>query len=494
MQSIPILSLIVFLPLVGAVVAVFIKNEEVIRGWALAVSLVTFLLSLPLFFFFEVDVAGMQFVERVPWIPGLGVSYYLGVDGISLLLVLLTTLLTPIVILASWGSIGSKGYYILLLLLETGTLGVFVALDLILFYVFWEVALIPMYFIVSEWGGKRRMYAALKFVLYTMAGSVLMLVGILALYFLHAQETGGRTFAVTELMGLPLPVDTQLWLFVAFTVAFAIKSAIVPLHTWLPDAYGEAPTGGTVLLAGVLSKMGIYGLLRFSIPLFPEAAQRAAPLLMALGMIGVVYGYLIAWAQRDMKRLAAYASLGHLGIIVLGIFALNRQGLQGGLLEAVNHGVSISALFLIIGMLAERRGTTLMEQFGGVWQRMPFYALFFLITILSLVGLPGLNCFVGEFTILVGAFRANALMAGVAAAGLVLMVVFMLGMFRRVMQGPLTREENQRLPDLNRREVLVLVPLIVLIFVMGLYPGFFLSRMDTAMSGLMQACGYAMGR
>jgi NADH-quinone oxidoreductase subunit M len=485
----PILSLITFLPLFGALGILFVKAEKeaLVKWLALGVAVANFLLSLPLFFYFQPQTAGMQFVENVPWIPSLGVSYYLGVDGISLLLVLLTTLLSAVAILSSWTAITDrvKEYYIFMLLLEMGMLGVFVSLDLLLFYVFWELTLIPMYFLISMWGGKRRIYAALKFVFYTMAGSVLMLVAIMALYFMNAAATEERTFDLLRLYQFQVPVGRQVWLFVAFALAFAIKVPLFPFHTWLPDAHVEAPTAGSVILAGVLLKMGAYGLARFCLPLFPDAAVTFTPLMSILALIGIIYGALVALSQRDVKSLVAYSSVSHLGFVVLGIFAMNAQGLSGGILQMVNHGLSTGGLFLLVGMLYERRHTRLLEDFGGLWKQLPIFGLFLLIVTLSSVGLPGLNGFVGEFTILVGTFKAQPIYAVFAALGIILGAWYMLTMFRRVMHGPLDKPANRELKDLSAREIAVLVPIVVLIFLIGVFPNLFFDKMGASVTALL---------
>ncbi len=479
----PILTLITFFPLLGAVIVLFLDQEkkETIRWVTLIVAFLEFIFSLPLFWGFRLDLAGMQFVEKAPWIPDYGMSYYLGIDGISLFLVLLTTFLTLISVLACWRDIQEKvkEFMICLLFLETGMIGVFVALDLFLFYVFWEVMLIPMYLLIGVWGNpKRRIYAAIKFFIYTMAGSVLMLVAILVLYFHHGTVTGKYTFDLLELYKLPMPLDLQFWLFLAFGVAFAIKVPMFPFHTWLPDAHTEAPTVGSVLLAAVLLKMGTYGFLRFSIPLFPNASYQLIPLVAILAIIGIIYGALVCLVQKDLKRLIAFSSVSHLGFVMLGLFALNIQGIEGGILQMLNHGFSTGALFLLVGMIYERRHTRLIEDFGGLWKQMPIFAAFFMVVTLSSIGLPGLNGFVGEFLILVGTFKAEPVYAILAATGIILAAAYMLWMFQRVMFGELTKPENKVLKDLSPREVLVLSCVTLFIFWIGLYPQTFLTRME----------------
>ena len=485
----PILSLITFLPLIGVLVILFIPREEArtIKNWAFAVAAVDFVISLTLYFYFQSDSAQMQFVEHVPWIENLGIGYHLGVDGISLFLVLLTTLLSPIAILSSWTAITDKvkEYMIFMLLLEMSMIGVFVSLDLFLFFVFWEVTLIPMYFLIGGWGGARRIYAALKFFLYTFAGSALMLIAIMVLYFMNARATGQPTFDLLQLQEFDVPAAAQTWLFLAFALGFAIKVPLFPFHTWLPDAHVEAPTAGSVILAGVMLKMGAYGFARFCLPLFPEASVTFTPLMSVLAIIGIIYGALLALSQQDVKSLVAYSSVSHLGFVVLGIFTMNAQGVSGGILQMVNHGLSTGALFLLVGMLYERRHTRLIEDFGGLWKQMPLFGLFLLIVTFSSVGLPGLNGFVGEFTILVGAFRANPVYAVFAALGVILGAWYMLTMFRQVMHGPLDKPANRELKDLSAREIAVLVPIIILIFLIGIFPNLFLDKMGTSVAALL---------
>jgi NADH-quinone oxidoreductase subunit M len=498
----PILSLITFLPLLGVLGILFVpstgsghgkaEKEAIIKWLALGVAVATFLLSLPLFFYFQPETAGMQFVENVPWIPSLGVSYHLGVDGISLLLVLLTTLLSAVAILSSWTAITErvKEYYVFMLLLEMGMIGVFIALDLFLFFVFWEATLIPMYFLIGRWGGARRIYAALKFFLYTFGGSALMLVAILVLYFMNARVTGQPTFDLLQLQRFDVPAAAQTWLFLAFALGFAIKVPLFPFHTWLPDAHVEAPTAGSVILAGVLLKMGTYGFVRFCLPLFPDASVTFMPLMSILALIGIIYGALVALSQRDVKSLVAYSSVSHLGFVVLGIFAMNAQGLSGGILQMVNHGLSTGALFLLVGMLYERRHTRLIEDFGGLWKVIPVFSVFLLIVTLSSMGLPGFNGFVGEFLIIAGAVKSNVVYAVIAALGIVLAVAYLLWMFQRVVQGEPTKPENRKLKDLSAREVIVLVPLAILIILIGLYPPPFLNCIQPAVEQLLSQIAF----
>jgi len=491
--GIPILSFLIFFPLLGAAFLLFIpaSNAKAIKTVAFVASLITFLASIPLFVWFEGGRAGMQFVERSAWVPSLGITYFLGVDGISVLLILLTTFLSAISILSSFSAITQrlKTYYATLLVLETGMIGVFAALDLVLFYIFWEAVLIPMYLIIGVWGGPRRVYAAVKFILYTVAGSLLMLVAILYLYFAYHSAHGEFTFDLLKLYQTPLARGAQLWLFAAFALAFAIKVPMFPFHTWLPDAHVEAPTAGSVILAGVLLKMGTYGFVRFAMPLFPEATRAFAPLILALAVIGILYGALVAMVQPDVKKLVAYSSVSHLGFVMLGLFALNAQGLQGGILQMINHGLSTGALFLAVGMIYERRHTREIAQFGGLSEVLPWFAVMFLIVCLSSLGLPGLNGFVGEFLVLLGAFRAYPVVAAIAALGVILAAVYLLWMFQRVMFGPVTNEKNRGLRDLSPREFWTLAPVIALIIWIGVYPNPFLRKLDGSVSALMERVG-----
>lgn len=478
----PVLSTIIFLPALGAMLAFLIASEDLVKRMALITSTLTFLISLIPFFMFDSSTAAMQFFERYDWIPALGISYEVGVDGISLLLIVLTTFLTPLTLLASWDSIQarSREFMICMLFLESGMVGVFAAIDLFLFYVFWEATLIPMYFLIGIWGGPRRIYAAIKFIIYTMAGSLLMLVAILALYFLHRQATGEATFNLLQLLQLELPLSIQRWLFLAFFLAFAIKVPLFPFHTWLPDAHVEAPTAGSVILAGVLLKMGTYGFVRFCLPLFPDASLDATPIVALLAVIGIIYGALMALVQVDIKKLVAYSSVSHLGFVMLGIFAFNSQGLDGAVLQMINHGLSTGALFLLVGMIYDRRHTRLIDDFGGLAKVMPMFAAFFLIVSLSSIGLPGLNGFVGEFLVLLGAFQTISTFAIIGALGVILAAVYMLWMYQRVMFGEVVHEANLHLKDLTLREVAVLVPVVLVILWIGLYPQPFLKRMEAS--------------
>jgi NADH-quinone oxidoreductase subunit M len=428
----------------------------------------------------------MQFVDRMPWVEPLGISYYVGVDGISLWLLLLTAFLSPIAVLVSWGFLEKRqetdacSYFFFLLTLETGVLGVFTALDLVLFFIFWEAMLVPAYFLIGRWGGERRAYAALKFFLYTMAGSALMLVAILALAVLGFQHTGALSFDLLAFYELPLLPTAQTMLFVAFTLAFAVKVPIWPLHTWLPDAYVEAPTPVTVLLAAVLSKMGIYGLIRFCLPLFPEAVAFFQPWIWLLAIVGILYGSLIALTQRDMKRLIAYSSLAHMGMIVAGVLTANAEGVQGALVLSISHGLTVTALFVLVGLLESRRGTRQIDAYGGLWRSVPLMGTLALIVILASIGLPGLSAFPGEFTLLIGVFQESTVAAAFATLGIVLGAWYMLDFFRNAFAGPLDRAENRTLPDLNWREAAIVVPLVILIVVIGILPNLVFSATDAS--------------
>ena len=483
------LTLLVFLPTLGALLLILLPRQAtgLLFKTALFFTLLTFAWSLRILWIFDTSRSAPQLIDRVAWIPAYGIDYFVGVDGLNLFLVLLTTFLTPLVVLASWTVAEKiKEYLFFMLILETGMIGTFVALDLFLFYVFWEVMLIPMYFIIGVWGGPRRLYAALKFVLYTMSGSLLMLVAIIFLAVRQSDLTQTLTFDVFRIYDLNLPYEEQFWLFLAFALAFAIKVPVFPLHTWLPDAHVEAPTGGSVILAGVLLKMGTYGFLRFAIPLFPDVTLNMQPLLIALGVIGVVYGALVAMMQADLKKLVAYSSVSHLGLVVLGLFVLNSNGFEGALYQMLNHGISTGALFLLVGMIYERTHTRMIADFGGLWRPLPLFSSCFLVVTFSSVALPGLNGFIGEFLILLGAFAAVPYWAAAAASGMILAPIYMLWMFRRVIFGPLKRPEHATLGDLNVREVVTLAPILALIFVMGIYPDPFLRRMRPAIEMIQQ--------
>ncbi len=488
----PILSSLVIVPVLGAVMLLLIGNRDgsrntLIRRVSLLVSLVVFGQTLLLWNRFVPTEGGFQFMERHAWIPSFGVDYFVGVDGISLLLIVMTGFLTPLALLSSWESVHKKvrEFSALVLVLEAAMIGVFVSLDLFLFYLFWDAMLIPLYFLIGIWGYDRRIYAAVKFILYTMAGSVLMLVAIIALGYFHQVSTGALSFDLLKLQELSLPPGVQFWLFLAFGLAFAIKVPLFPFHTWLPDAHVQAPTAGSVILAGVLLKMGTYGFVRFAFPLFPIAGTYFAPYLAGLAVIGIVYGALVAMVQPDLKKLVAYSSVSHLGFVVLGIAAMNVQGVQGAVYQMLNHGVSTGALFLIVGMLSDRRHTRLIVEFGGLKQVMPRLTAVFLLITLSSIGLPGLNGFVGEFLILVGAFRWDPWMAAVAASGIVLSAVYMLWMFQRVNYGTISNDKNRHLPDLSVREAWMLIPAVVVAILMGIVPAIFLRPMEASVERLV---------
>ncbi len=485
-----ILTIVTFLPLVGVLLLLFIpdKSKAAIKGVTFGTALIDFIISLHLYFHFKSGTAAMQFEVNHSWIPSLGINYHFGIDGISLYLVLLTTLLTAIAVLSTFNAVKDrlKGFMISMLVLETGMLGVFVSLDLFVFYVFWEVMLVPMYFLIGIWGGVNRVYAAIKFVLFTMFGSLLMLVAIVALFIINYKATGVYSFDLIDYYALNLPASTQMWLFVAFGLAFIIKVPMFPFHTWLPDAHVQAPTAGSVILAGVLLKMGSYGFLRYCLPMFPNALETFTPLLAILAIIGIIYGAMVAMVQKDVKSLVAFSSVAHMGFVMLGIFALNLQGLQGSVLQMLNHGVSTGALFLIVGMIYERRHTRLISDFGGIFTVMPVFATFFMIVMLSSIGLPGTNGFVGEFMILLGTFKANMTYAVLAATGVILAAVYMLWMYQRVMFGKCENPENQKLKDVTLREKIVIIPLIIAIFWIGLYPGAFFRKMEPTIENLIQ--------
>ncbi|MDR4498889.1 MAG: NADH-quinone oxidoreductase subunit M [Candidatus Scalindua sp.] len=487
-MSFPILTVATFLPLAGAIWILFIdkKKEEKIKQIALVTSIGAFIMSLPLYFNFNLTTHEFQFVENIPWIKEFGISYHVGIDGISLFLFLLTSFLTCIAILASWTiKERIKEYMISMLVLATGMLGVFISLDLFLFYVFWELMLIPMYLLIGVWGGPRRIYATIKFFIYTMAGSVLMLLAILAIHTLNYKETGEHTFDLLKMYDLDIPMGTQFWLFLAFFFAFAIKVPMFPFHTWLPDAHVEAPTAGSVILAGVLLKMGTYGFIRFSLPLFPYASHQFVPFIAWLALIGIIYGALVAMVQEDLKKLIAYSSVSHLGFVMLGIFVFNIQGLEGSILQMVNHGLSTGALFLLVGMIYERRHTRMIADFGGLAKQIPIFAVFFMIVTLSSIGLPGLNGFVGEFLVLLGTFKSNVLNATFATTGVVLSACYMLWMFQRVMFNKLSNKKNQNMADINSREWAIILPIVILIFWIGIYPKPIISRLDSSVNHLL---------
>src|SRR2546426_8991446 len=498
-----ILSVILFTPLVGMVALLFIPGEkkDAIRWWSNIVMFAGFLATLPLVFWFSRETPDRQFkfIEDHEWIASIGAHYHLGIDGISFLLVMLTTLLGPLAVLSSWEAIHDriKEYYVFMLMLQAGMLGVFISLDFFLFYVFWEVMLVPMYFIIGVWGGPRKLYAAIKFFLYTLAGSVLILLGILTLYFRYQTDTGHYTFNVLELMqhAGAWPQNLQYWVFWAFMVGFAIKVPMFPFHTWLPDAHVEAPTAGSVILAGVLLKMGTYGFIRFSLPLLPQASSnpKIVRVMVLLSIIAIIYGALVSMMQRDMKKLIAYSSVSHLGFCTLGIFALNPHGLSGSVIQQINHGISTGALFLIVGLIYERRHTREIKELGGLSNVMPVYATLFMIVMLSSIGLPLLNGFIGEFTILQGAFEVKWQWAAWAVAGIVLGAAYMLWLYQRTMFGPCDNPKNQTLKDLNLREVLTLAPLVLWAIWIGVYPKPFFNVLEAPVKQIVEAVNPSFG-
>ncbi len=496
MEGLPLLSTIIFLPLLGAVMLYLLpvckpasdSDGEVSRYTALIFSLMTFVLSVILLVAFVPEQTDMQFRESASWIPSFGIHYQLGVDGISILLVLLTTFLMPIIILASRSvKDGVRAYLFHMLALETAMLGTLLATDVFLFYIFWELMLAPMYFIIGIWGGKRRIYATLKFVLYTVFGSLLMLVAIFYSVNAYAALHGEYTFDLAKLQeGLVLSRNVQIWLFAAFALAFGIKVPLFPFHTWLPDAHVEAPTGGSVVLAGVLLKMGLYGFIRFAYPLFPLGAQVFGPYLALLAVIGIVYGALVAWAQSDIKKLVAYSSVSHLGYCVLGFVAFNVASTTGSLYQMLNHGISTGALFLLVGVLYDRKHTRLIADYGGLAAKVPVFAFLFLVFTLSSIALPLTNGFIGEFLILSGSFQTFPILTAVAVIGVILGAIYMLGLYMKTMYGELDESKNGDLTDVNSRELLVFTPLFALVFVMGIMPGPFLRVMTPTVESYVQ--------
>jgi len=491
-----LLSLMTFFPLVGMLVVLFLPREadRLIKSVTLIFTIIIFLISLPLGFDDAfIGSSAMHYTEFANWIS-IGkyfqMNYHVGIDGISLWLVLLTTFIMPITVLSTWHAVerNTKGFMALLLLLETGMLGAFISLDLFLFYVFWELMLVPMYFLIGIWGGKNRVYAAIKFFLFTAVGSLLMLVAIIYVYYfsIKAGVPFENGFSVAHFSQLDIPAHLQTWLFAAFAFSFAIKVPMFPVHTWLPDAHTEAPTAGSVILAAILLKMGTYGFIRFAIPLFPVATMKFTPFLALLAVVGIIYGALVAMMQDDVKKLVAYSSVSHLGFVMLGIFAMNLQGISGGMLQMINHGISTGALFLIVGFIYERRHTRLIADFGGLSKVMPVFATIFMIVTFSSIGLPGTNGFVGEFLILVGAFESELRVFTVfATTGVILAAVYMLWMFQRVMMGKVTNPKNEKLKDLSARELVVMLPLVLFIFWIGFYPNTFLEKMNPSIDNLI---------
>ena len=488
MNDFPLLSLILFTPLVGALALLFVgkRSENAVRWIANLFALAGFLVSLPLWFAYDQGNPSYQFIERHAWIPSIGAEYHLGVDGFSALLILLTTLMGVIAVLSSWAAIKErvKEYYVFLLLLQTGMIGAFVSLDFLLFFLFWEVMLVPMYFLIGVWGSDRRLYSAIKFFLYTLVGSVVMLLGILALYFGYTDPATGRhTFDIVQWQQHGFDYNLQWWVFLAFFLGFAIKVPMFPFHTWLPDAHTDAPTAGSVILAAVLLKMGTYGFIRFSLPILPDATRAFVPMVAVLSIVGIIYGALVAMAQTDWKRLVAYSSVSHMAMVMLGMFALNPVGIKGSILQQINHGVSTGALFLIVGIVYERRHTRQIKEYGGLSKVMPVYAAIFGVMMLSSIGLPALNGFIGEVLILQGVFVVpgwGMTWAAVAATGIILGAAYMLWLYQRTMFGKVENPKNEHLPDLDLREVATFAPLIVLALWIGLYPTPFLNRLDTS--------------
>lgn len=484
--SYPILSTLIFFPVFASLLIVLIsrKEQEYIKLAALVTAIVEFILSIPLYISFDKNSSKMQFVEEYLWIPQWGIKYALGVDGISVLFVLLSSLLTILCVLVSWNEIKKKvkEFYVSLLLTHSAMIGVFMSLDIFLFYIFWEAMLIPMYLIVGVWGGPNRIYAAIKFFLYTFIGSLLMLIGIIVLYI----YTG--TSDILKLAQFSYPYKMQLWLFWAFLAAFAVKVPMWPVHTWLPDAHTEAPTAGSVILAGILIKMGAYGLLRFNLPMFPDATLALTPLMLILSVIAIIYGALICLVQTDLKRLIAYSSVSHMGFVTLGIFALNHQGIQGGILQMINHGIVTGALFLCVGMVYQRTHTREIAKYGGLATVMPLYSAFFMVFALASIGLPGTNGFIGEFLILLGAFKAWKLMSILGATALIIGAAYILWLYQRVFfekTNEYIKEHITGYGDLNAREIVILIPLIFAVFWIGFYPSALLSFMDLSVRELL---------
>ncbi len=483
----PLLSTLIFLPIFGGLLMLLIgRNQEGVVKWAaLFFSTLNLVLSLPLFSEFDKSTYMMQFVERKPWIPDWGIEYYVGVDGISVLLVLLSTLITVLCVLISWNSIKTKvkEFYVALLLIEGAMIGVFCSLDFFLFYIFWEAMLIPMYLMIGVWGGPRRVYAAIKFFLYTLVGSVLMLVGIVVLYL----KAG--TFNILDLSQASLPLNLQMWLFWAFFAAFAVKVPMFPVHTWLPDAHTEAPTAGSVVLAAILIKMGAYGFLRFSLPLFPEAAKAMAPVMIGLSVVAIIYGGLVCFAQTDLKRLIAYSSVSHMGFVTLGIFALNPQGMEGGILYMINHGIVTGALFLCVGIVYDRTHSREIADYGGLASVMPVYAGFFMLFTLASIGLPGLNGFVSEFLVILGGFKAKKLAGVLAATGIIIGAGYMLWLYQRVFFTGVN-DNIARIEPMGLREALPLLLLSVFVFWIGVHPDTFLGFMHESVNHLLEGVNY----
>jgi NADH-quinone oxidoreductase subunit M len=496
MENSYLLTYLIFTPVAGAIILLFFNRgkENAIRWFGFIISLAAFIVSLVIYFNFDLAKPDFQFIHQFHWIEKLNISYKVGIDGLSLLLLLLTTFLTPLTLLSSWSSIKKrvKEFTFFMLMLEAGMLGVFVSVDLFLFYIFWEAMLIPMYFIIGIWGGEQRIYASVKFFLYTMFGSLLMLVAIIWIAVYASTPLGHFSTDLTELykVGPTIKENIQNWMFLAFAFSFAIKVPLFPLHTWLPDAHVQAPTAGSVILAGVLLKMGTYGLLRFCLPLFPQAAVNFAPYISILAIIGIIYGALVAMVQKDMKKLVAYSSVAHLGFVVLGIFAMTQEAVQGAIIQMVNHGLSTGALFLLVGVIYERTHTREISEYGGIAKIVPFYAFALLFASLSSIGLPGLNGFVGEFLILLGSFKSPVLgswwFTVFAASGVIFAAVYLLWMYQRVAYGEVKNPKMNSITDMNKREMLVLIPIFIFIVWIGIYPGTFLKVSEKTTSKIIE--------
>src|SRR6476660_9346807 len=484
------LSIILFTPLVGALLLLLVnkQNENAIRWIANITAFIGFIISVPLLFWYNPQGPEFQFQERLPWIPSIGAEYFIGIDGLSVLLILLTTMMGFIAILSSWNAITErvKEYYIFLLVLQSGMIGAFMALDFLLFFLIWEVMLVPMYFLIGIWGSANRLYSAIKFFLYTLVGSVIMLLGILALYFAYHSAPGVYTFDITQYSKFGFDGRLQWWVFLAFFCGFAVKVPMFPLHTWLPDAHTDAPTAGSVILAAVMLKMGTYGFLRFSLPILPEGTRAFVPMMVVLSIIGIVYGSLVALAQKDWKRLVAYSSVAHMAMVMLGMFALNPVGLTGSIIQQLNHGISTGGLFLLVGVVYERRHTREISEYGGLSKVMPVYAAIFLVMTMSSIGLPTLNGFIGELLILQGVFVANKTWAAFAGSGVVLGAAYMLYLYQRTMFGKIENPKNERLFDLNQREFVTFAPLLILAVWMGLYPAPIIRRLETSVQHIVE--------
>ena len=479
-----ILSILVFFPAVAGLLG-FVVDKESARAYGITVATIEFLLSLWLWFSFDTSNAGMQFVEMIPLIPDMGISYYLGVDGISLFIILMTTLMTLIGMASMGETKNIKNMIVTLLFLEMTMVGVFVALDAIIFYVFWELSLVPMLYIVGAWGGPLRIYASIKFFLYTFTGSLIMLVGMLFVAYIYHNLTGVWSFAITDWYALVLPVNYQLWLFAAFFIGFAIKVPMFPFHTWIPYAHGQAPTIGSVILAAVLLKMGTYGFVRFSLPMFPDASVLSITPIAVLSLIMIIYTAMIAYAQKDVKQVIAYSSVSHMGIIMLGLFAMNAEGLSGSVFQMLSHGIVSGALFMLVGMIYERRHTKLMSEFGGIASVMPKFAIIFGIMLMASVGLPLTIGFVGEFLVLLGFYQVSPMMTILAGTSIILGAVYMLRVMKRTFFGPLDNEENKKLKDLNGRETWSLIPLVAIVIWLGVYPKPVLGPIDNSVKALL---------